>query len=125
IQVIDLRTMQPVGAGIAGNFLGLNTYNNPALSPDGAYFAARVKNAARATVEVWSVATGQTVQRLEVDPDPRMKVGRIDFAGPDRLFVTKHENEHPDPGQRASYQVWDLKAAKPVVEFSHDLVFDW
>jgi hypothetical protein len=125
IQVYDLRTMQPVGPGIVGDFFGLKTYGNPALGPDGAYFAARVKGTGKPTVEVWSVATGQSVRRLEVDQDARMWVGRIDFAGPDRLFVTKHEGEHPDPAQRATYQVWDLRAGKPVVEFSYDLVFDW
>jgi hypothetical protein len=124
LQVYDLRTLKPVGKPIQAKFGGLAPYEHPVLSADGAYLAARPRaKGAPPTVLVWSVATGQALPPLAVDPDPKMNVGMADFLGPDRLFVMKHEHPFPDPGQKATYQTWDLKAGKLLAEFSYDLVF--
>jgi predicted Zn finger-like uncharacterized protein len=125
LQVYDLHTLKPVGKPIQAGFGGLAAYELPTLSADGAYLAARPKALAMGApaVTVWAVATGQPLPKLEVDADPKMKVGLADFLGKDRLFTMKHEAAFPDPGQPATYQTWDLKTGKQVSEFTYNLVF--
>jgi hypothetical protein len=122
LRVYDLRTMKAVGEPIKAKFDAF-TYDKLALSPDGAYLAARPKAAKKATVEVWAVDTGK-VSKIEVDDDPKVKVTLVEFAGKDRLLTMKHEHEFPDWEAGAKYQVWDLKKGKAAAEFSDELLFE-
>jgi WD40 repeat protein len=122
VQVYDLRTMKAVGRPLRGRF-DLFGDSPAALSADGSRFAARIKGAARPTVEVWNVATGRSLARLEIDTDPKFVPGAIDFLGGDRLLVVKQEGLHPGTGQKTTYQTWDLKTGKVVSQFDHNLVF--
>jgi WD40 repeat protein len=123
LQVYDMRRMKPVGAVIRGKFDGVN--QKFALSPDGTYFAAVLPDTSHSTVEVWSVADGRSLHRIEVDPDPKMKVGLLDFVVQDRILTMKHEGYSPLPEMHSVYQVWDVRTGKQLVEFSYDLVFLW
>jgi predicted Zn finger-like uncharacterized protein len=120
IQVYDLRQMKPVGAVIQGKFDGF--VQKLVLSPDGAYFATLLQKVPKETVEVWSVDTGQSLCKIEVDPNPEMKVGALDFAGPGRLLTAKHKGQFPLPEASTTYAVWDVKTGAKVSEFSYDLV---
>jgi hypothetical protein len=125
-QVYNLRTMRPVGKPviIANRFAG---YCKPALAPDGRYVAARVKEGATSTVEVWSVATGQSVLKLRPEDDPEIKPRHVDLLGDDRLWVAAHRAESPDWGEETTFRVWDIRSAKEIVRFTNPLVphGDW
>jgi hypothetical protein len=121
-QVYDLRTMQPVGRPIAANWKADGPYDRLALSPDGAYFAARVKGHPP-TVEVWSVVTGDRLNGLQVGADRRWSVVAVDFLGKDRLLVVTSTNEFGMSGE-ATYQTWDVAAGKKVAELSCDVVYN-
>jgi hypothetical protein len=121
VQVYDLRQMKPVGKLIRGSFGAFN--QKFALSPDGAYFATLAPTAARSTVEVWSAATGESVRKIEVDPDPQMKVSMFDFVWDNHLITLKHKGEFVDFEVECAYQVWDLKTGAEVTHFSYDLRF--
>jgi hypothetical protein len=123
IVVHDLRQMQPVGQPLMGKF-NIFPRRHVALSPDGAYVADRAQGTTKPTVDVWSVAEGRSLRKIEVDAAPNVKVGLIDFAGPDRLLTMKHEHEHPNPHSKATYQVWNIKTGACATEFSTDLVFN-
>jgi hypothetical protein len=120
LQVYDLRQMKPVGAVIQGKFDGF--VQKLVLSPDGAYFATLLQKAPKEAVEVWSVATGKSVCKIEVDADPEMKVGTLDFASKDRLLTAKHRGQFPLPEANTIYEVWDVKTGAKVSEFGFDLV---
>jgi predicted Zn finger-like uncharacterized protein len=122
LRVHDLRNMKPVGPTIEAK-INPFTYSHLTLSQDGAYLAARTKGQSKSTVEIWSSTTGKSVRKFEVDADPRMAVGLIDFIGKDRLLTMKHQHEFPDPAQEAIYQVWDVSTGKEVAKFSYGLVF--
>jgi hypothetical protein len=121
VQVYDLRQMKPVGRPIRGSF---GTFNQKfALSPDGAYFATLVPKAARSTIEVWSSVTGESVRKIEVDADPRMKVSMFDFVWDNHLITLKHKGEFVEFDVPCTYQVWDLKSGEEVTHFDYDLRF--
>jgi hypothetical protein len=125
--VVDLRTMNQYGAPIASKFDAF-TCSHMALSPDGAYLAVRVNQPfpgrdGPTKVAVWSVATGKQIHKIEIDPNPQVKVGLIDFLGKDQMFVMKHEHDFPDPASKATYQTWDLKTGKVASEFSTNNVY--
>jgi hypothetical protein len=114
--------MQPVGRPIAANWKADGRYDRLALSPDGAYFAGRVKGRPP-TAEVWSVVTGDRPNGLPVGGRPGFAVVAVDFPGKDRLLVVSTNNEFGMFGQ-ATYQTWDLAAGKKVAEFSSDVVYN-
>jgi hypothetical protein len=122
ILVYDLRQMQRVGQPLLGKF-NVFPARHVALSPDGAYLADRAQGATKPTVEIWSIAEGRSLRKIEVDADASIKVGLIDFAGKDQLFTMKHRAEHPDAGSPATYQVWNIQTGALIREFSFDLVF--
>jgi hypothetical protein len=120
-QVYDLRTMKPVGKPLTinGRF---NVFTRPALSPDGKHMAVRLKSAGADTVEVWSVQTGQSVRKIEVDPDPRLKARYVDLLGKGRLWTAKHLGESPLYTARTTFQVWDVGTGKETSRYGNPLV---
>jgi hypothetical protein len=121
VEVYDLRQMKRVGVPIRGEFGGFN--QKFAVSPDGAYFATLVPKEPRATIEVFSSATGKSVRRVEVDADPQMKVSMFDFVWDNHLITLKHKGEFVDFEVDCTYQVWDLKTGAEVSHFNYDLRF--
>jgi hypothetical protein len=108
-------TVQPVGK--------IGDYMHLALSPDGAYLAG-VERADGSTVQVWSTSDGRSLRRFRSDSDPKMKVGRVDFAGKGRLLTMKHRGLFPLPEAEATYQIWDLGSGTELVHFTFPLVYD-
>jgi WD40 repeat protein len=121
VQVYDIRRMKPVGVPIQGPFGGHAQLF--ALSPDGACFATLLQGTARSTIEVWSSATGKSLRKLEVDPDPEMKVTMFDFVWDNHLITLKHRGQFPDFECPCVYQVWDVKSGAEVAHFNYDLRF--
>jgi predicted Zn finger-like uncharacterized protein len=120
VRTWDLRSMKPLGGVI-----DLTGSEREILGPDGAYLAARSgRQDARPTAHVWSTASGEKVQSIEVDADLKMRIGRLDFAGKDRLLTAKHDGDFPFPEQKTTYQVWDVKTGQELTHFDVDLVFD-
>jgi hypothetical protein len=119
MRVWDLRQMKPVGV-IMQHTLPCSRFS---LSPDGSYLALRPDRSVKPTVEVLSSGTGDRVRTIAVDQNEALKVGWIDFAGKDRLITMKHEGEFPNPAQKATYQVWDIRTGRELVQFSYELVF--
>jgi hypothetical protein len=95
------------------------------LSADGAYLAARsMSEQDKPSVLVWSVATGALLRTIEVDRDPKMRIGRLDFAGKDRLLTAKHVGDFPHPVEKTTYQMWNIQTGQEVAHFDVNLVFD-
>ncbi len=73
-----------------------------AASPDGALFALCEKS--RPNVEIWSVATGESVRVLEPDSD-QFKPLTIGFRGKDELVVIWKNTSVVSPSRAISYQI--------------------
>jgi WD40 repeat protein len=112
LQVYDLRQMKAVGAPIAGKFDG--GFQQVRVSPEGEYLTTPAASARTPSLDIFSVATGRLVRRLEVDQDPQLKVAFFDFAGKDRLLTVKQGGSLE---QQNVFEVWDLKTGEPVADF--------
>ncbi|HEX8202570.1 MAG TPA: WD40 repeat domain-containing protein, partial [Isosphaeraceae bacterium] len=100
-EVRDLRTGTSVGR-LAGR---LEVADPMALSPDGAYFVCHTNPVPR-TTDIWRIADAQRVARIQ---DAERIPDIIDFAGPGRVVL--------GTASAKTFQVWDINAGKPVVEF--------
>ncbi len=120
-QVYDLRTMKAVGkpVTIPNRF---SPFTQPVLSPDGKHLAARVKEGATSTVEVWSTETGRSVRKLPPEADDNVKPKYVDLLGRGRLWVAKHRSEFPRYTARTTFQVYDVGSGKEEARFSNPLV---
>jgi hypothetical protein len=120
-QVYDLRTMAAVGKPVAipNRF---SPFTRPALAPDGKHLAARVKDGATSTVEVWSVETGKSVLKLPPEADDNIKPKYVDLLGGDRLWVARHPSEFPRYTVRTTFEVRDINTGREVARFSNPLV---
>jgi WD40 repeat protein len=86
-----------------------------ALSPDGRLLAG-VVGAERGKVDVWSLETGQGIQRLLVNPNGWIDL--VDFARPGQL-VTIH-----GVGFTKMIQVWDVKTGQSLHEIKGPSGYD-
>jgi WD40 repeat protein len=122
-QVYDLRTMKAVGKPITipNRF---SAFTHPVLAPDGKHVAVRIKEGGSSTIEVWSVETGKSVRKLEVEADKNIKPKYFDLLGKDRLWVAKHRSEFPLYTVRTTFQVWNIDTGKEVAKFTNPLVPD-
>jgi hypothetical protein len=126
LRMYDLRTLKPIGEPLRGKF-DVFKYMKMTASPDGAYLATIPNRMFGETtiVEVWSTATGRLLHTIEIDENPKVKAGLIEFAGKDRLLVMKHEGQFVIPETRTTYELWDLKTGKRASQFTLDFLFSW
>ncbi len=103
-EVWDLRSGQRFGGAS-----GAAELNNAAVSPDGAYLAARNPTALKTTVDVWRTGDPRT---YKVVMDEKPIFPEIDFAGPDQLLTAK-----PD-GAGQTYQIWDIEKGTELRRFT-------
>jgi WD40 repeat protein len=82
-----------------------------ALSPDGAYLAATVKEEPWQTVEVWSVADGRSVRRIDAREPGYGVLYRCDFAGAGLLLTNQ------SGPQDNLVRIWDVTTGKCVRRF--------
>jgi hypothetical protein len=120
-QVYDLVTMKPVGKPVVIDNR-FSTFVNPALSPDGKHFAARVKQDNTSAVEVWSVESGKSVLKLDPEKDDDVKPKYVDLLGKGRLWVAKHKSEFPKFTVKTTFEVRDVKTGKEICKYTNPLV---
>lgn len=88
-----------------------------ALSPDGRQFAAVLTGTMNPTVAVWSVATGQELRKIEVNPSP-IFVDILLFVAPERLVTAKQTVKG------RLFQIWDVTTGEAVREILGPQLFE-
>src|SRR5262249_18553215 len=116
LQVYDLRQMKPVGPGIKTNFFGQNFHNKTlSLSPDGAQVAMAPPGRAEPVIDLWEVATGNSLPPLQLNDPGKNHACMVEFLGPDRLITMTLD--HPFAEGPADYHVWDFKKRQQISQF--------
>jgi hypothetical protein len=103
----DLRSGKQTGALTVDG----ERYQQFALSPDGTHVAATVKEGAGQTVEVWSVADGKSVRRIDTTEPGFGMLFPCDFAGPGQLVTNQS-----GPGG-SLVRVWDVNTGQCLRRF--------